>query len=47
MISAYFTRQWFVSIEALPETERFNSTFSTKTVLLNVIQFVSVFRPKI
>jgi hypothetical protein len=46
MISAYFTRQGFISVEALPETERFNSTFFVETILLNIIQFMSVFHPK-
>jgi hypothetical protein len=47
MISAYFTRQRFVSIQALPETEQFNSTFSIITILPNILQFVSVFHSKI
>jgi hypothetical protein len=46
MISAYFTRQGFVSIEALPETERFNSTFFTETILVNIVQSLIVSRPK-
>jgi hypothetical protein len=46
MISAYFTRQGFVSVEAFPETERFNSTSFTETILLNVVQSASAFRPK-
>jgi hypothetical protein len=43
MISAYFTRQGFVSIEALPETERFNSTFFIETILPNIVQSMSLF----
>jgi hypothetical protein len=46
MISPYFTRQRFVSVEILPKTDQFNSTFFTETILLNIVQFVSVFRPK-
>jgi hypothetical protein len=46
MISAYFTRQGFVSVEPLPETERFNSSFFSKAILLNTVQFASIFRPK-
>jgi hypothetical protein len=46
MISAYFTHQGFVSVETLPETEQFNSTFFTETNFLNIVQFLSVFRPK-
>jgi hypothetical protein len=45
MISAYFTRQGFVSVEALPETEQFNSTFFTETVLPSIVRSVSVFCP--
>jgi hypothetical protein len=36
MISAYFTGQGFVFVEALPETERFNSTFFTETIIPNI-----------
>jgi hypothetical protein len=46
MISAYFTRQRFVSIEALPETERFNSEFFTGTILPSLVRSVSLLRPK-
>jgi hypothetical protein len=46
IISVYFTRQGFVSVEALPETERFNFTFLIEIILLNIVQFVNVFRPK-
>jgi hypothetical protein len=46
MISAYFTRQGFVSVETLPETERFNSTFFTETILPSIVRSVSGFRPK-
>jgi hypothetical protein len=46
MISAYFTRQGFVSIETLPETEQFNSTFFTGTILPSIIQSLIVSRPK-
>jgi hypothetical protein len=46
IISAYFTRQRFIFVEALPETERFNSTFFTEKVLLNIVRSVSIFRPK-
>jgi hypothetical protein len=45
-ISAYFTRQEFVCIEALPETKQFNSPFCTETILQNFIQFVNLLRPK-
>jgi hypothetical protein len=45
MISAYFTRQGFVSVEALPETERFNYIFFIDTILPNIVQSVNVFRP--
>jgi hypothetical protein len=46
MISVYFTRQGFVSIEILPETERFNSAFFTEKVLLSIVRSVSIFRLK-
>jgi hypothetical protein len=46
MISAYFTCQRFISVEALPETEQFNSTVFTETIFPNIVQSVSVFRPK-
>jgi hypothetical protein len=46
MISVYFTRHGFVSIEALPETERFNSVFFPKIILPSFVQFVSLFCPK-
>jgi hypothetical protein len=46
MISAYFTRQGFVSIEKLPETQRFSSAFFTQTILPSLVQFVGLFRPK-
>jgi hypothetical protein len=46
MISAYFTRQGFVSIEALPETERSNYTFFTEIILASIVQSLIVSRPK-
>jgi hypothetical protein len=46
LISAYFTRQKFVSIEKLPETERFNSAFFTETMPPSLVQSVSLLRPK-
>jgi hypothetical protein len=46
VISAYFILQGFVSVETLPKTERFNSTFFTEIILPNVVQSVSVFRLK-
>jgi hypothetical protein len=46
MISADFTRQGFVSVETLPETERLNSTLSTETILPNIDQSMSAFRRK-
>jgi hypothetical protein len=46
VISGYLTHQWFVSIEALPKTERFNYTLFSETILLNIVQSVSLFRPK-
>jgi hypothetical protein len=42
MISAYFTRQRFVSIERLPKTERFNSAFFTDTIFPSIVQFMSL-----
>jgi hypothetical protein len=47
MILAYLTRQRFVSIEILSETERFDSAFFIKTILLSFSQFVSLHHPKI
>jgi hypothetical protein len=38
MISPYFTRQGFVSLETLPKTEQFNSTFFAETIFPNVVQ---------
>jgi hypothetical protein len=46
MISAYFTRHGFVSVESLPETERFNYTFFTEINFPNIVQSVSIFRLK-
>jgi histone-lysine N-methyltransferase SETMAR len=46
MISTSFTRQGLISVETLTETERFISPFSMETNLLNIIQSVSVFCPK-
>jgi hypothetical protein len=46
MISAYFTRQGFVFIEALPEIERFNFTFFTQTILPSFVLSVSLLRLK-
>jgi hypothetical protein len=46
MISAYFTRQGFVSIEALPKTEQFNSVFFTEKILLKFVQLENLFCPK-
>jgi hypothetical protein len=46
MISAYFTRQGFVSIEAFPETEQFNSVFFTEVILPNLVQSMSLLRLK-
>jgi hypothetical protein len=46
MISSYFIRQGFVSIEVLPETERFNSAFFAETILPSVVESVSIIRPK-
>jgi hypothetical protein len=46
LISASFTHQGFVSIEAIFETERLNSAFFTETILLSHIQFLNPFRPK-
>jgi hypothetical protein len=46
MILAYFTRQGFISVEILPETERFNSIFFTEIILSNIVESMNVFRPK-
>jgi hypothetical protein len=46
MISTYFTRQGFISVELLPETEWFNYTFFTEIIFPNTVQSVSVFRRK-
>jgi hypothetical protein len=46
MISAYFIRQGFISIEALPETEWSNSALFTEIILPNLVQSVSLLRPK-
>jgi histone-lysine N-methyltransferase SETMAR len=46
MISAYFTRQRFVSIEILPKTDRFKSAFFTGTILPSLVQAVNVLRLK-
>jgi hypothetical protein len=42
MISACFTRQGFVSIEARSETERFNSAFVAETILPRLVQSASL-----
>jgi hypothetical protein len=47
MVLAYFTRERCFFVEAFPQTERFNSTFFTETILLNIVQSVSVFCPKL
>jgi hypothetical protein len=46
MFSVYFTRQGFISIEALLQRERFNSAFFTLTILPSIVGSVSVLRPK-
>jgi hypothetical protein len=46
MISADFPRQGFVFIEGLPETERFDSAFFTKTIPPNLDQSVSLLHLK-
>jgi hypothetical protein len=45
-ISAYFTGQESVSVEPLPKTERFNSTLFIQIILPNIVQYVSLLRPK-
>jgi hypothetical protein len=46
MVSAFFTREGFISVESLPDTDRFNSTIDAQTVLPSIVRFVRVFRPK-
>jgi hypothetical protein len=46
MISAYFTRQRFISIEELLETGRFNSSFFVEKIISSLIRSVSLLHPR-
>jgi histone-lysine N-methyltransferase SETMAR len=47
MLSAYFSRLGFVSIEFLPHGQNFNSQFFTETILPSLVAGLSVYRPKL
>jgi hypothetical protein len=46
MFSVYFTRQGFVSIEALLKRERFSSAFFILTIFPSIVGSVNVLRSK-
>jgi hypothetical protein len=47
MVSAYFSRCGFVSIEFLPIGQKYNSQFFTKTVLPSIEKKLAECRPKL
>jgi hypothetical protein len=47
MLSAYFSRTGFVSIEFLPQRQKYNSQFYTETILSSLVASLSVRRPKL
>jgi hypothetical protein len=47
MLSAYFSRYGFVSVEFLPMGQKYNSQFVTETVLPNIENKPAECRPKL
>jgi histone-lysine N-methyltransferase SETMAR len=47
MLSAYFSPTGFVSIEFLPEGQKYNSQFFAETILPSLVTRLSVRRPKL
>jgi hypothetical protein len=47
MLSAYFSRTGFVSIEFLPQGQDYNSYFFTEIILPSIVENLSVARPKL
>jgi hypothetical protein len=47
MLSAYFSRTGFVSIEFLPQRQNCNSHFFTEIILPSIVENISVARPKL
>jgi hypothetical protein len=47
MLSAYFSRIRFVSIEFLPQRQKDNSCFFTEIILPSIVENLSVARPKL
>jgi hypothetical protein len=47
MVSAYFSRCGFVSVEFLPMEQKYNSQFFTETVLPSIEKKLADCRPKL
>jgi hypothetical protein len=47
MLSAYFSRTGFVSIEFLPQGQNSNSDFFTEIILPSIVENLSIARPKL
>jgi histone-lysine N-methyltransferase SETMAR len=47
MVSAYFSRCGFVSVEFLPMGQKYNSQFFTETVLPSIEKKLAKYRPKL
>jgi hypothetical protein len=47
ILSAYFSRTGFVSIEFLLRGQNYNSRFFAEIILLNIVENLSVVRPKL
>jgi hypothetical protein len=47
MVSAYFSRCGFVSVEFLPMKQKYNSQFFTETVLPSIEKKLAECRPKL
>jgi hypothetical protein len=47
MVSAYFSLTGFVSIECLPQGQKYNSPFFTETILPSLVARLSVHHPKL
>jgi hypothetical protein len=47
ILSAYFSRTGFVSLDFLPHGQKYNSQFLIETLLLSLVANLSVCRPKL
>jgi histone-lysine N-methyltransferase SETMAR len=47
MLSAYFSRTGFVSIEFLPQGQNYKSHFFTEIILPSIVENLSIARPKL